>query len=88
MPDEQDLNEELKRWEEDTGFDELGQLLLWRWDPIGLAESFPNAARQYDRPLRARAARPSERSSNAGQDRSLTAECGGAKPRPTIQLRR
>jgi hypothetical protein len=38
-----------ERWADEAGFGELRQVLLWRWDPIGLAESFPNAAGQYDR---------------------------------------
>lgn len=26
---------------------ELGQLLYWRWDPIGVSESFPSATDEY-----------------------------------------
>jgi hypothetical protein len=41
-------DEELTRWWEETGEHELRQVLLWRWDPIGVADSFPNTADEYD----------------------------------------
>jgi hypothetical protein len=37
--------DQAERWADEAGFGELRQVLLWRWDPIGLAESFPNAVR-------------------------------------------
>jgi hypothetical protein len=37
------------RWADDVGFDELRHILLWRWDPIGIVDSFPNTADEYDR---------------------------------------
>jgi hypothetical protein len=36
------------RWWRETGEHELRQLLLWRWDPIGVADYFPNTADEYD----------------------------------------
>jgi hypothetical protein len=40
--------EEFARWWRETGEHELRQLLLWRWDPIGVADYFPNTADEYD----------------------------------------
>jgi hypothetical protein len=40
--------EELARWWRETGEHELRQILLWRWDPLGLADRFPNTADEYD----------------------------------------
>jgi hypothetical protein len=40
--------EEFARWWRETGEHELRQLLLWRWDPIGVADYFPNSADEYD----------------------------------------
>jgi hypothetical protein len=40
--------EEFARWWRETGEHELRQLLLWRWDPIGVADHFPNTADEYD----------------------------------------
>ncbi len=38
-----------EQWWEENGFRELHQLLLWRWDPIGVADdSFPYAETEYD----------------------------------------
>lgn len=34
--------DEFARWWHETGEHELRQLLLWRWDPIGVADYFPN----------------------------------------------
>jgi hypothetical protein len=46
---EDELNtEEFARWWRETGEDELRQLLLWRWDPIGVADYFPSTADEYD----------------------------------------
>ena len=39
-------NPELRWWRE-TGEEELNQVLLWRWDPIGVADSFPYTANEY-----------------------------------------
>ena len=39
---------EFARWWRETGERELRQLLLWRWDPIGVADYFPNTADEYD----------------------------------------
>lgn len=44
-----------EQWWREAGFRELRQLLLWRWDPIGVADhTFPWAESEYDmyaRPL-------------------------------------
>ena len=40
--------EAFARWWRETGEHELRQLLLWRWDPIGVADHFPNTADEYD----------------------------------------
>jgi hypothetical protein len=40
--------EQFARWWRETGERELRQVLLWRWDPIGVSDSFPNAADEYD----------------------------------------
>ena len=40
--------EEFERWWKETGEHELRQILLWRWDPIGVAHYFPNTADEYD----------------------------------------
>ncbi len=38
-----------EQWWEENGFRELHQLLLWRWDPIGVADhTFPYAESEYD----------------------------------------
>lgn len=41
-------SEQFAAWWKQTGEHELRQLLLWRWDPIGVAELFPNTADEYD----------------------------------------
>ena len=50
MPGDDDAlsDEQYARWWAETGEHELRQLLLWRWDPIGVAQEFPNAADEYD----------------------------------------
>lgn len=40
--------DEFARWWRETGEHELRQLLLWRWDPIGVVDYFPNTADEYD----------------------------------------
>jgi hypothetical protein len=40
--------EAFARWWRETGEHELRQVLLWRWDPIGVADWFPSAADEYD----------------------------------------
>ena len=40
--------EEYARWCKQAGFDELRQLLFWRWDPIGVEDWFPVTASEYD----------------------------------------
>ncbi|MBB4663429.1 hypothetical protein [Conexibacter arvalis] len=40
-------DDDLEEWWRGTGYDELRELLLWRWDPIGVAEWFPDAANEY-----------------------------------------
>jgi hypothetical protein len=40
--------DEFARWWRETGAPELRQVLFWRWDPIGVSESFPHAADEYD----------------------------------------
>jgi hypothetical protein len=37
MAEEELTPAEFTRWRRETGERELGQLLLWRWDPIGVA---------------------------------------------------
>ncbi|WP_027007683.1 hypothetical protein [Conexibacter woesei] len=39
---------ETAAWWTARGEVELGQLLYWRWDPIGLNDVFPNTAGEYD----------------------------------------
>jgi hypothetical protein len=39
---------ELVRWWTETGERELCQLLYWKWDPIGVSDSFPWAIDEYD----------------------------------------
>jgi hypothetical protein len=49
MADGDDLTtEQFALWWKQTGEHELRQLLLWRWDPIGVADMFPNTADEYD----------------------------------------
>jgi hypothetical protein len=48
MVDAELTTEEFARWWHETGEHELRQLLLWRWDPIGVADYFPNTADEYD----------------------------------------
>jgi hypothetical protein len=38
----------LNRWWQEVGESELQQILHWRWDPIGIAHTFPWAADEYD----------------------------------------
>src|SRR3954469_17567813 len=40
--------EQFAAWWRATGEHELRQVLLWRWDPLGVAEHFPNTADEYD----------------------------------------
>jgi hypothetical protein len=40
--------EDFARWWKETGERELRQLLYWRWDPIGVNDSFPYAVDEYD----------------------------------------
>ena len=56
--------EEFSRWWRETGERELRELLYWVWDPIGVNDSFPYTADEYDqyapqvvKALRARASR-------------------------------
>jgi hypothetical protein len=50
MPEPHPLSDEqFPRWADEVGFDELRQILFWRWDPIGIQDSFPNTADEYDR---------------------------------------
>jgi hypothetical protein len=48
MEENELTTEEFARWWRETGEHELRQLLLWRWDPIGVADYFPNTADEYD----------------------------------------
>src|SRR3954449_8617942 len=49
MADGDDLTpEQFALWWKQTGEHELRQVLLWRWDPIGVADYFPNTADEYD----------------------------------------
>jgi hypothetical protein len=40
--------EQFARWWRETGEGELRQVLFWRWDPIGVSDSFPHTADEYD----------------------------------------
>jgi hypothetical protein len=40
--------EQYARWWKEAGERELRQLLLWRWDPIGVADHFPATEHEYD----------------------------------------
>lgn len=40
-------SEQHARWWKETGRSELRQILLWRWDPIGVSDVFPDAATEY-----------------------------------------
>jgi len=35
-------------WSKDTGLRELGQILYWRWDPLGVSDDFPATEDEYD----------------------------------------
>ena len=48
MADDDLTTDEFARWWSETGERELRQLLLWRWDPIGVADDFPYTADEYD----------------------------------------
>ena len=48
MAESELTTEEFARWWREAGEHELRQLLLWRWDPIGVADYFPNTADEYD----------------------------------------
>jgi hypothetical protein len=39
---------EFVSWWTETGERELRQLLYWKWDPIGVSDSFPWAVDEYD----------------------------------------
>ena len=39
--------EEYARWSRIAGYQELTQILLWRWDPIGVQVGFPITAEEY-----------------------------------------
>jgi hypothetical protein len=40
--------EQFAEWWRQTGHHELKQILFWRWDPIGVADDFPETADEYD----------------------------------------
>jgi hypothetical protein len=40
--------EEFAVWWRETGERELRQVLFWRWDPLGVADNFPETADEYD----------------------------------------
>ena len=40
--------DQFARWWREIGERELRQVLYWRWDPIGVAGSFPITADEYD----------------------------------------
>jgi hypothetical protein len=48
MAEDHLTTEEFARWWREAGEHELRQLLLWRWDPISVADDFPNTADEYD----------------------------------------
>lgn len=41
------LAEQHRWWKEEGGW-QLRRLLFWRWDPIGVSDSFPSAYDEYD----------------------------------------
>jgi hypothetical protein len=41
-------SDDFARWWKETGERELRQLLYWKWDPIGVSDSFPQAIDEYD----------------------------------------
>ena len=51
-PDAQDpeslSTDDFARWWKETGEHELRQILFWKWHPIGVLDSFPNTADEYD----------------------------------------
>ena len=47
-PDLRLSQDEYLRWWREAGERELRQLLLWRWDPIGVADAFPSTEDEYD----------------------------------------
>jgi hypothetical protein len=40
--------DEFERWWKETGEYELRQVLYWKWHPIGVTDSFPCTADEYD----------------------------------------
>ena len=40
--------EQFAEWWRRTGEQELRQILFWRWDPLGVADCFPDTADEYD----------------------------------------
>jgi hypothetical protein len=49
VPEPEDITaEQFARWWKETGERELRQVLFWRWDPIGVADYFPNTVGEYD----------------------------------------
>ena len=49
MPEMEPLSTEaFARWWKETGERELRELLYWKWDPIGVSDSFPQAVDEYD----------------------------------------
>ena len=40
--------EQYAKWCQGTGFQELREILYWRWDPIGVNGAFPASADEYD----------------------------------------
>ena len=41
-------DEEFLRWARETGFGELAELMLWRWDPRECADEFPSSSDRYE----------------------------------------
>jgi hypothetical protein len=41
-------DDDFERWWRTTGFRELRQVLLWRWDPLGVDDCFPATEDEYD----------------------------------------
>jgi hypothetical protein len=48
MAGDEPTSDQFARWWRETGENELRQLLFWRWDPVGVADYFPNTADEYD----------------------------------------
>lgn len=70
-----------EQWWRAVGFRELRQLLLWRWDPLGVDGDFPWAEDEYDM-----YARPLAELLHAGADAPAVAAMLGEVERESIEF--